>query len=675
MPDIIRLLPDSVANQIAAGEVIQRPASVVKELVENAVDAGATDIRIFIRDAGRTLIQVVDNGKGMSEMDARMAFERHATSKISAASDLFTLRTMGFRGEALPSICAISEVELRTRTADTQIGTRLVINGSRVETQEACVCEPGSCFMVKNLFFNVPARRKFLKSENVELSNIMREFERLALVNCGIRMQIDTGTRVIDLRPGSFKQRIGDIWKNNLNMQLIPVDVETSLIRIHGFVSRPEYARRRNPLQYFIVNGRNMRHPYFHKAVMSCYESLIAADTQPCYFMRFEVDPDTIDVNIHPTKSEIKFEHEQQIWPIIQAAVKAALGKFSAVPSIDFNTEILPVEAMPEDGGPAAPDMDIPADYNPFVVEPLYPPLSGGGGTGITGNGSGFTGVGSGFSDVGNFSGGAGRGGNGGGWRRPERVGDWQSLYDNFMNNDRRKHPFAAHNSGEATETESESQEGLSTGEGAGQGASDRIPGMEGAGLAPVCMQVGLRYIVTSSEGGLLVIDQHRAHVRVLYEQYLKAAKETAQVSQRVMFPESIELDPAHQAALEAVDGELARLGFILEYEEETRWRIAGIPMMLKGADPKETVVRILDSVCEDSVNYGKEASTADTLLGRVALLMARAAAITAGRRLTAEEMEQLVGNLFSLPDPAYTPSGNPVYRYYDATWLSRAFT
>ncbi len=671
MPDIIRLLPDSVANQIAAGEVIQRPASVVKELVENAVDAGATDIRIFIRDAGRTLIQVVDNGKGMSEMDARMAFERHATSKISAASDLFTLRTMGFRGEALPSICAISEVELRTRTADAQIGTRLVINGSRVETQEACVCEPGSCFMVKNLFFNVPARRKFLKSENVELSNIMREFERLALVNCGIRMQIDTGSRVIDLRPGSFKQRIGDIWKNNLNMQLIPVDVETSLIRIHGFVSRPEYARRRNPLQYFIVNGRNMRHPYFHKAVMSCYESLIAADTQPCYFMRFEVDPDTIDVNIHPTKSEIKFEHEQQIWPIIQAAVKAALGKFSAVPSIDFNTEILPVEAMPENGGPAAPAMDIPADYNPFVVEPLYPPLGGDGASG-----SRFTG---GLSPERGFSGGgsagSGRGGNGGGWRRPERIGDWQSLYDDFMNNDRRQHPFAIHNSGESAGADSGSREATGAGEGAPRETSDRIPGMEGAGLAPVCMQVGLRYIVTSSEGGLLVIDQHRAHVRVLYEQYVKAAKETAQVSQRVMFPETVELDPAHQAALEAVEGELARLGFILEYEEETRWKIAGTPMMLKGADPKETVVRILDSVCEDSVNYGKEASTADTLLERVALLMARAAAITAGRRLTSEEMEQLVGNLFSLPDPAYTPSGNPVYRYYDAAWLSRAFS
>ncbi|MDE6444960.1 MAG: DNA mismatch repair endonuclease MutL, partial [Muribaculaceae bacterium] len=315
MSDVIRLLPDSVANQIAAGEVIQRPASVIKELVENAVDAGASEIRIYLKDAGRTLIQVVDNGKGMSDTDARMAFERHATSKITAAADLFALSTMGFRGEALPSICAISQVEMKTRTEDSQVGTRLVINGSLVEIQEPVVCDKGTNIMVKNLFFNTPARRKFLKSDNVETSNVMREFERLALVNNHIRMSIDTGSRVVDLRPGTFKQRIGDIWKNNLDLHLLPIDVDTSLIKISGFISRPEYARRRNPLQYLIVNGRNMRHPYFHKAILNCYDSLIAADTQPCYFMKFEVDPASIDVNIHPTKNEIKFEYEQEIWP------------------------------------------------------------------------------------------------------------------------------------------------------------------------------------------------------------------------------------------------------------------------------------------------------------------------------------------------------------------------
>ena len=307
MSDVIRLLPDSVANQIAAGEVIQRPASVIKELVENAVDAGATDIRIYLKDAGRTLIQVVDNGCGMSTVDARMAFERHATSKITRADDLFRLHTMGFRGEALPSICAISQVEVKTRTEDSEMGTQLVINGSKVESQTPCICDKGTSISVRNIFFNVPARRKFLKSDNVELSNVMREFERLALVNNNIRLSIDTGNRKLDLRSASLHQRIHDIWKNNLKMELLPVEVDTQLVKIHGYVSRPEYARRRNALQFLIVNGRNMRHPYFHKAIMSCFEGLISSDTQPCYFLKFEVDPSTIDVNIHPTKNEIKF--------------------------------------------------------------------------------------------------------------------------------------------------------------------------------------------------------------------------------------------------------------------------------------------------------------------------------------------------------------------------------
>ncbi|MDE6255095.1 MAG: DNA mismatch repair endonuclease MutL, partial [Muribaculaceae bacterium] len=343
MSDVIRLLPDSVANQIAAGEVIQRPASVIKELVENAVDAGATDIRIVVKDAGKTMIQVIDNGCGMTETDARMAFERHATSKIRSADDLFALTTMGFRGEALPSICAISEVEVKTRTKDAPMGTRLLIEGSKVVAQEPVMCEKGTVFTVKRLFFNVPARRKFLKSDNVELSNIMREFERLALINNKIRLHIDTGNREIDLRAGTLKQRIADIWKNSINMQLLPVNVDTSLVKIEGFISRPEFARRRNPLQFFFVNGRHMRHPYFHKGVLGCFENLIASDTQPCYFIKFTVDPQTIDVNIHPTKNEIKFEYEQQIWPILTATIKAALGKFSAVPSIDFDTDALPI--------------------------------------------------------------------------------------------------------------------------------------------------------------------------------------------------------------------------------------------------------------------------------------------------------------------------------------------
>lgn len=306
MSDIIRLLPDSVANQIAAGEVIQRPSSVVKELVENSVDAGATDIQIIIRDAGRTLIQVVDNGKGMSDTDARMAFERHATSKIQEAADLFSLHTMGFRGEALASIAAVAQVDLRTMLQGAEIGTRLIINGSEVESQQPEACAPGSNMMVKNLFFNVPARRKFLKKDSVELSSLLREFERLALVNNTIDFTLIHNDSVLHkMRGSTLKQRIVDLFGHSLDRQLLPVNTDTSIVRIEGFVGLPDHARKRNALQYLFVNGRHMRHPYFHKAVLQCYEELIKSDEQPNYFLYFTVDPDSIDVNIHPTKTRL----------------------------------------------------------------------------------------------------------------------------------------------------------------------------------------------------------------------------------------------------------------------------------------------------------------------------------------------------------------------------------
>ncbi len=613
MSDIIRLLPDSVANQIAAGEVIQRPAAVIKELVENAVDAGATDIRIFIKDAGRTLIQVVDNGKGMTETDARMAFERHATSKINAAEDLFALHTMGFRGEALPSICAISQVELKTRTEGSTIGTRLVINASHVEEQEPCMCERGANIMVKNIFFNTPARRRFLKSDSVELSNIMREFERLALVNNNIRMSIDTGNRVLDLRAATFKQRIADIWKNSLDLHLLPVEVDTSLVKISGFISRPEFARRRNPLQYLIVNGRNMRHPYFHKAIMNCYDSLIAADTQPCYFLKFTVDPGSIDVNIHPTKNEIKFEYEQEIWPILQASVKAALGKYGAVPSIDFSSDVLPIDPLPAGVSPNPPKLDIPENYNPFAVEREDRQREV-------------------FSHTPEP------------FRRKNSVPrNWESLYSDFMRQ------------GEKVENEPQGD------------TAPALPEMDKLDQpGAFCIQHAHRYIITSSYEGLMVIDQHRAHVRILYEEFMRRVNSGDQVTQTVMFPDTITLDPAHQAALAEVEDELSRLGFRLEYSDESRWRLTGVPAILKTEEARDTVLRILDSVCEDGSNYGKEGNASADILGRLALVMARSAAIQGGTRLTESEMEHLVGQLFSLPDPAYTPNGNPVYIVVD---------
>ncbi len=626
MTDIIRLLPDSVANQIAAGEVIQRPSSAIKELVENAVDAGATDIRIIVKDAGKTMIQVIDNGSGMSETDARMAFERHATSKIRNAEDLFTLHTMGFRGEALPSICAIAEVDIKTRRDGDKLGTHLVISGSRVESQEPCVCEKGTVITVKKLFFNVPARRKFLKSDSVELANIVREFERMALVNNHIRLGLDTGTRTIDLRAGSFRQRIIELWKASLDNQLLPVNVETSLVKIEGFISRPEYARRRNPLQFLIANGRNMRHPYFHKAITGCYDSLIAPDTQPCYFLKFTVDPQSVDVNRSPTKDEIKFEYEQQIWPILQAAVKAALGKFSAVPSIDFSSDAIPVRPLREGELPTEPVIEMKHNYNPFKTE----------------------------------------------YERKPSTNNWETLYDNF-----KRGSDNSELSAEIQEIPDTTVSGLGQFEVSEFDAvtSNSLFEDEPKGkLEAMCMQYASKYIITSSRNGLMIIDQHRAHVKILYEDYMRRVEKMEVVSQSVMFPESITLDEVQRAALLEVGDDLKRLGFSLEYESGETWLITSLPAMLKKGNPKDMVLRILDSVTEDSTNYGLDARGGCSIASKVALMMARSSAIRRGEKLNSTEMEHLCAELFALPDPALTPNGNRIFCLLDEARLDSLF-
>ena len=619
MSDIIKLLPDSVANQIAAGEVIQRPSSVIKELVENSVDAGATEIRIFIKDAGRTLIQVVDNGKGMTETDARMAFERHATSKIQKANDLFSLHTMGFRGEALPSICAISQIEMRTKTSENTLGTRLLINATRVESQEPVSCETGTNIMVKNLFFNVPARRKFLKSDNVELSNIMREFERLALVNNHIRMSIETGFKTIDLRAASFHQRIAEIWKNALDLHLIPVEVDTSLIKISGFISRPEYARRRNPLQYLIVNGRNMRHPYFHKAIVGCYDSLIASDTQPCYFLKFEVNPETIDVNIHPTKNEIKFEYEQEIWPILQASVKAALGKSGSVPSIDFSIETLPVSNLKPGEKPQRPELEMPKNYNPFEGT-QYSQLS-----------------------YQNYS------------YKPKKEEkiekNWDLLYSDFLNSP------GIHENNKNLEGESMQLDGF----------QDVEPGR-------ICLQYKDRYIITCSHDGVIIIDQRRAHIRILYDDFLNHLQEGDQISQGLMFPDTLTIPYELQNTLQEVMPELYKAGFRLEYESEDKWMITGVPSFAKNMDARDIVMKMIEGIDDSDSNYGRTSKDITEIVERMALIMARGSAINYGQKLNSEEMEHIVGSLFSLPDSSFTPNGNKIYYIVEDSKLLSIF-
>ncbi len=618
--DVIRLLPDSVANQIAAGEVIQRPASVIKELVENAADAGATDIRIYVKDAGKTLIQVIDNGNGMSETDARMAFERHATSKIKSAEDLFSLHTMGFRGEALPSICAISQVELRTRTKDASMGTRLIINGSKVETQEPCVCEKGTSITIRNLFFNVPARRKFLKADAGELGHIMREFERMALVNNNLRISIDTGTRVLDLRPGSMLQRINDLWKNNLNMQLIPISVDTDLVKIQGYVSRPEFARRRNALWHLIANGRHINHLKMHKVITGCFENLIATDTQPCYFVKLQVDPSEIDINIHPSKNEVKLEREKEILSILGASVKAALGKFAAAPQIDFDTDLVPVQS-PVEGTPENPVISVPSDYNPFDMS----------------SGTDFI---SGPRDdsYSNFATSIG-----GSKPRQTNVRNWETLYNRFMNRQ------------EQSAREQTPVEGV-------------LPSIEDNPRLPEkeCFQFAEKYIVTSTRSGIMVIDQHRAHLKILFEDCLRSVRRMEVTSQRVLFPESITLDFEQQEALARIQTDLNAIGFSLEYEDDNRWLIAAVPTMISQSDAKETVMKILESVREESDSYGTSSDPVDDIMEKMALVMARSAAITRGHKMSSAEMENLVGQLMSLPDPSLTPSGKLIFTILD---------
>ena len=379
MSDIIQLLPDSVANQIAAGEVIQRPASVIKELVENAVDAGAHLIQVVVVDAGRTLIQVIDDGKGMSETDARLAFERHATSKIRKADDLFDLHTMGFRGEALPSVAAVSQVELTTRLEGEEIGTRLVLQGSHIVSQEPVACATGANFRVENLFFNVPARRKFLKTNATELANILTAFERIILVYPEIAFSLHSnGQELINLKPGSLRQRIVDVFGKRLSQDLLPIEVDTALCRITGFVGKPESAKKKCTQNFFFVNGRYMRHPYFHKAVAGAFDRLIPQGMTVPYFIYFEVSASDIDVNIHPTKTEIKFENEQGIWQILSAAVKDAIGRFCDVPAIDFDTEGRPDIPVftPQNGGMEMPKVSYNPSYNPFKSTSSSPSAS-----------------------------------------------------------------------------------------------------------------------------------------------------------------------------------------------------------------------------------------------------------------------------------------------------------
>lgn len=656
MNDIIQLLPDSVANQIAAGEVIQRPASVIKELVENSIDAGATLINVVCVDSGRTSIQVTDNGKGMSETDARLSFERHATSKIRQADDLFNLHTMGFRGEALASIAAVAQVELRTRRPDDDLGTALTIAGSRFVSQEPVQCPVGCNFTISNLFYNVPVRRKFLKSNTTELNNIVTAFERIALVYPDVAFTLyNNQTELYNLKAGGLRQRIVDVIGKKINQHLLPIDIDTTMCKISGFVGKPESARKKGARQFFFVNGRYMKHPYFHKAIMTAYERLIPEGEQIPYFIYFTVNPTDIDVNIHPTKTEIKFENEQTVWQILTAAVRDAVGMFNDVTAIEFDTEGQPdipaLGAMPQ-ADISAPKVQYNPAYNPFNEpsaqrssaapdnwEQLYEGLS-----------SAHSRQQSAPSLFGNDTGGV-----------------IQSR-SNATNK-----PFA--DNGIVLSKGFSKPDGLNA-ESAGFNALSADTDMLSASTepspleekSPTHYQYKGRYIMTSVKSGLMIIDQYRAHTRILYEGYIEQMQKRRPSSQKPLFPDTIHFSASDKVVVEAVMPELQNIGFELTPNEEGDYTITAVPSGLDGLDYVALVQDLVASARE------KTTSAIDDINHSIALELARNAAVTYGQVLTNAEMENIVNSLFACSNFSYTPDGKKILTMLRQTDLEQLF-
>jgi DNA mismatch repair protein mutL len=608
MSDIIQLLPDSVANQIAAGEVIQRPASVIKELVENAIDAGATSINVLVVDAGRTSIQVIDNGKGMSETDARLSFERHATSKIRKADDLFSLHTMGFRGEALASIAAVAQIELKTRMANDDLGTHLSISGSRFTNQEPCSCPVGSNFLVENLFFNVPARRKFLKSNTTELNNIINAFERIVLVYPHIAFTLySNGTELFNLRSCNYRQRIVEVFGKRLNQDLLSIDVDTSLCHIHGFVGKPESARKKTPQQYFFVNERYMKHPYFHKAVITAFDRLIPQGEQIPYFLYFEVPPTNIDVNIHPTKTEIKFENEQAIWQILLAAVKEAVGRFNDIPSIDFDTEGKPdIPVFDPHSGTKAPKVEINPSFNPFKQ------------TAQT--------------------------------QKPSVPEGWEELYSGLEGNaEIRQSKLFEQDDLDVNTTPTDESLIISS---ASTTSTNESMIEE---KSPSHYQYKGSYIMTAVKSGLMIIDQHRAHIRILYEDYLRQLSSHKAHSQKVLFPEVVQFTVSDKLIIDRILPEMAEMGFQLDSLGGDSYAVNGVPAGIEGLN----AVSLIQDMVASAVESG--ASVKEDIDRTLALSLARNAAIPQGQVLTNSEMDNLVNELFTCENVNYTPSGEPI--------------
>ena len=620
MPDIIQLLPDSVANQIAAGEVIQRPASVVKELVENSIDAGATHIQVNLKDAGRTLIQIIDNGMGMSPTDARMAFERHATSKIREAKDLFAIHTMGFRGEALASIAAISEVELKSRREEDELGTSLLISGSKVLGQEPVNCPVGTNFLVKNIFYNVPARRKFLKANSTELKLIITELQRISIANPEIAFTlIHNGTTIYNLAGENRRKRILSIFGKSLNQRLVNINTDTSIVKINGFIGQPKFAKKKFGEQFFFVNNRFMKHNYFHKAVMHAYEKILPPETIPSYFIFFNVDPATIDINIHPTKTEIKFEDENAIWQIIQACLREALGKFNMVPAIDFDQAgSIDIPIPPPPGSPVTtPEINLNPSYNPFEEEERM-----------------------------RFEGARL-------WSQKENVSNWENLYNGFES-ERDHNPTNTKSRSNQTTPKSFSDFFRDQEE---EPVQQTIPSSmnKKEEQGKKFIQLKNKYILTTVKSGLMVIDQRRAHERILFDKFLKIIDNNFGASQQELFPHTMDLNAADTIILSEIQKDLHTLGFDVNQLGPHTFIINGTPAFLKKANPKALIEGILEDVRTKSIDIKEKCRE------ELAKSLAKNSAINYGAELKQEEISELFDNLFACQTPNFSPNGKPV--------------
>lgn len=614
MPDIIQLLPEVVANQIAAGEVIQRPASALKELMENAVDAGSTTVKVYIREAGKSLIQVVDNGIGMSETDARMSFERYATSKLRKAEDLYSISTMGFRGEALASIAAIAHVELKTKKANNETGVQLVIEGGELISSQAFACNTGTSIAVKNLFYNVPARRNFLKSNASEMRSVMEEFQRVALVNFEREFTLHHNeTEVFHLKPGNFRQRITGVFGSGYNERLVPVEEETTLINIKGFIGKPEFAKKIRGEQYFFVNKRFIKDPYLHHAVTNAFEDLLPQGAFAAYFLMLEIDPAKIDINVHPTKTEIKFEDDKAVYAILRASVKRSLGKYSVAPTLDFNQETtfnLPLSKLSEI--PVPPQIKVNVGFNPFKTssEIKFPSTL----------------------QQSQPS-----------WQN--KTKDWSVLYQGL---EEVKFVDPIQNQTRLTVPEDNTNDWIKSAN---------------------CFQLAGKYIAMPYEDKLLLVNQQAAHERILYEKNIFALQNQPVSTQQLIFPKTIEFNTQIYSLILEIKNELTALGFDINEFGKNTFVVHGIPPLTDAEEIKQMLETMAEQFLfhKDNMKLGKLENIAQAAAIRMALKQ--------GKVLFEQEMKKLITDLFTCNQPAKSPSGKQIFCYLYLNEIDKKFS